>query len=91
MVLEARLFLIMVTDTQETASASSQSRYVASIAVQRPDFYDCNGKKITSAKNVQYAILYPKEQSSYTVLGYMDYADNDYFLEKLPYRDRSYI
>ncbi|MEG1269498.1 MAG: hypothetical protein RSD35_09630, partial [Oscillospiraceae bacterium] len=45
-ILQARLFMLMTDNLTEEAS-SSQSIYKTTVAQSRPDFFDCNGTRIT--------------------------------------------
>ncbi len=58
MLLQARLFVMMTEDILET-SADSQTLRKTTVSVQRPDFYDCRGEKLTDLETQPNAVVYP--------------------------------
>ncbi|MEG0912547.1 MAG: penicillin-binding protein 2 [Oscillospiraceae bacterium] len=79
-ILQARLFMLMTDNLTEEAS-SSQSIYKTTVAQSRPDFFDCNGTRITGAGITDYAVLFPGDKSSYNVMSYLDSGGIDSFLK----------
>lgn len=78
--LQARLFVLMTENAQVAGTVVSQSVYQSIIAVHRPDFYDCNGRRLTGAQSVEYAVLYPEDPAAYNVLSYLDESGVGQFL-----------
>ncbi len=71
-ILQARLFVLMTENATAEASSTPQSLYRATVAVHRPDLYDRNGTRVTGAHNATYAVLYPGDESGYSLLPYVD-------------------
>lgn len=82
MTLELRLFYIM-NDDFYTETAVYQSTYVRALVARRPDFFDCYGQPLTGNTTEVYAIAYPEDVSSYSILKYAVNVDEDWFTAQM--------
>lgn len=76
-----RLFIIVTDD--RFAAAAAHSRLTSTAVSKRPDFYDCNAKKITGGELAYKAIAMPGNAASYNILKYADGAEEETFSEKM--------
>lgn len=81
LVLFFRLFII-VTDPR-FAAAASQSTVTGLAAVKRPDFYDCEGRKITGRETAYKAIAVPGNAASYNIMEYAEGWSQQDFAERM--------
>ncbi|MEG2083470.1 MAG: penicillin-binding transpeptidase domain-containing protein, partial [Oscillospiraceae bacterium] len=82
MALELRLFVLM-TDGELAKTARSQSALSVELALHRPDFFDCNGERLTGSDDAAAALAFPRTESGYSLLQYVAADDRVDFLEQM--------
>ena len=69
--LVARIF-VLVNDTELSRRVVEQTTATVELTLDRPDFYDRNGQKLTGAEYVCVAVVDPENVSGYNLLSYVE-------------------
>ncbi len=69
----------IMTDGWYAAAAASQRSFTVTAGTLRPDFYDCNGVKLTSAQSEHSAVVIPGTVGAVNITAYVYEGEREYF------------